>query len=110
MRHEVKLSAKAWEDLSALLEYLDDQSPTTAIRYAGEIPAALGRLEIFPESGRLVPEFLDEGIRRWREILFEHQRILYRVEESVVLVIRIVDGRKLLTFTLADTGDAPQSP
>jgi len=110
MRHEVKLSAKAWEDLSALLEYIDDQSPATASRYALEIPAALERLESFPESGRLVPEFLDEGIRRWREILFENQRILYRVEESAVVVVRIVDGRQLLTFTIAATGDAPPSP
>lgn len=104
MRHEVILSAKAWEDLSTLLEYLDARSPATASRYAAEIPSALERLESFPESGRFVPEFLDEGIRRWREILFENLRILYRVEESAVVVVRIVDGRQLLTYEVAMGG------
>jgi toxin ParE1/3/4 len=104
MRHEVTLSSKAWEDLSALLEYLDSQSPATASRYAKEIPTALERLENFPESGRFIPEFLDEGIRRWREILFENLRILYRVEETAVVVVRIVDGRQLLTYEVAMEG------
>jgi len=102
MRHEVSLSAKAWEDLDALLEYLDARSPATASRYAREIPSALERLEAFPESGRFVPEFLDEGIRRWREILFENLRILYRLDGSSVVVVRIVDGRQLLTWETAE--------
>ncbi len=101
MRREVILSPKAWEDLDAILEYLDSRSPATATRYAAEIPDALERLERFAESGRFVPEFLDEGIRRWREILFEHLRILYRLEGPKVVVVRIVDGRQLLTYEVA---------
>ncbi len=101
MRREVILSAKAWEDLEALLGYLEMQSPATAIRYAREIPLALESLETFPESGRFIPELLDEGIRRWREILFEHQRILYRIQEANVVVVRIVDARQLLTYEVA---------
>jgi plasmid stabilization system protein ParE len=97
----VILSAKAWEDLSALLEYLDARSPATASRYAEEIPAALERLASFPESGRFIPEFLDEGIRRWREIVFENLRLLYRAEDSTVVVVRIVDARQLLTYDVA---------
>lgn len=98
---EVVLSAKAWEDLDALLEYIESRSPATARRYAKEIPEALERLEKFPEMGRFVPEFLDEGLRRWREILFEHLRILYRVEAKRVVVVRIVDDRQLLTWQVA---------
>ena len=101
MRHEVILSPKAWEDLDALLESLQSRSPATAARYAKELPEALERLEKFPESGRFIPEFLDEGIRRWRELLFEHQRLLYRVDGATVVVIRIVDDRQLLTYEIA---------
>lgn len=101
MRREVVLSSKAWEDLDALLEYLESRSPTTAARYAKEFPEALERLEQFPESGRFIPEFLDEGIRRWRELLFEHQRILYRVEATKVVIVRIVDDRQLLTWQVS---------
>lgn len=101
MPREVVLSANAWEDLDALLEYLESRAPATAARYAKEIPEALERLEKFPESGRIVPEFLDEGIRRWRELLFERQRILYRLEATRVVVVRIVDDRQLLTYEVA---------
>lgn len=98
MPRDVVLSPKAWEDLDALLEYLESRSPATAARYAKEIPDALERLGKFPESGRIVPEFLDEGIRRWRELLFEHQRILHRLEATRVVIVRIVDDRQLLTW------------
>lgn len=101
MAAEIVLSPKAWEDLEALLEYLESRTPAAADRYAREIPKAIGRLEKFPESGRIVPEFLDEGIRRWREILFEHLRIIYRLEGRRIVVVRIVDGRMLLTFQVA---------
>jgi toxin ParE1/3/4 len=94
---EVVLSPKAWEDLESLLEYLEARSPATAERYAREIPERLAQLETFPESGRFVPELLREDSRRWRELLFEHLRILYRVDGSRVTVVRMVDDRRLLT-------------
>ena len=96
MTVEVVLSPKAWEDLEALIEYLESRSPAVAARYAKEIPERLARLQEFPESGRLVPEFLPDGSRRWREILFEHLRFLYRNEPGRVTVVRIVDDRRLL--------------
>ncbi|MBK9575616.1 MAG: type II toxin-antitoxin system RelE/ParE family toxin [Fibrobacterota bacterium] len=100
MPHRVVFSPKAWEDLSAILEYLQTQSPAAASRFAREIPVALERLESFPESGRIIPEFLDEGIRRWREILFENLRILYRIDGSEIVVVRVVDARMLLNFQI----------
>ncbi len=100
MPHRVVVSPKAWEDLSAMLEYLQTQSPAAASRFAREIPVALERLESFPESGRIIPEFLDEGIRRWREILFENLRILYRIDGSEIVVVRVVDARMLLNFQI----------
>lgn len=96
MAVEVVLSPKAWEDLEAILEYLHVRSPATAQRYAREIPQRLAQLEEFPESGRFVPELIQQGSRRWRELLYEHLRILYRVDTKAVTVIRIVDDRSLL--------------
>ncbi len=96
MTVEVVLSPKAWEDLEAILEYLHSRSPVTARRYAQEIPERLAQLEEFPESGRFVPELIQQGSRRWRELPYEHLRILYRAEGNIVTVIRIVDDRMLL--------------
>lgn len=72
------------------------RSPATAQRFAREIPLRLAQLEDFPESGRFVPELIQQGSRRWRELLYEHLRILFRADPRVVTVIRIVDDRSLL--------------
>lgn len=96
MPAEVVLTPKAWEDLEALLSWLEARSPATAERYAREIPEHLEQLEAFPESGRFVPELLHEGSRRFRELLYEHQRILYRIDGARVTVLRLVDDRRLL--------------
>lgn len=43
-----------------------------------------------------MPELIQQGSRRWRELLYEHLRILYRVDGYLVTVIRIADDRMLL--------------
>lgn len=92
---------KAWEDLEALLSWLEARSPATAERYAAEIPQRLEQLEEFPESGRFVPELLHEGSRRFRELLYEHQRLVYRIDGSRVTTLRVVDGRRLLPLEMS---------
>lgn len=101
MPAEVILTPKAWEDLEALLSWLEDRSPATAERHALEIPQRLEQLEEFPESGRFVPELLHEGSRRFRELLYEHQRLVYRIDGPRVTVLRVVDGRRLLPLDVS---------
>lgn len=51
------------------------------------------RLAVFPNSGRIVPELNDPGIR---EILFGNYRIVHRVTGDLVEILTVYHGARLL--------------
>ena len=48
---------------------------------------------VFPESGRIVPEY---NLRNIREIINQNYRIVYRVKSEIVEIVTIVHGARLL--------------
>jgi len=48
---------------------------------------------VFPEIGRIVPEYADP---KMREIIYRNYRIVYRIEERIVEIITVFHGSKLL--------------
>ena len=55
--------------------------------------AAVKRLEVFPRSGRIVPEIGQEDIR---EIIFGSYRIVYVVGEEEVDILTVFHAARLL--------------
>jgi len=51
-------------------------------------------LALFPESGRIVPEY---GRGDLRELLFQDYRIVNRVKENEVQIAAVVHGARLLS-------------
>jgi plasmid stabilization system protein ParE len=49
---------------------------------------------MFPESGRVMPEF---PMLRYREIIVASYRILYRIEVDTVWIAAVVHGRRQLS-------------
>ena len=60
---------------------------------AERLVAAVGRLERFPQSGRVVPEVGDETLR---EVIYENYRLVYRVHADSVEVVTVYHGARLL--------------
>ncbi len=58
-----------------------------------DVLAAVGRLANFPNSGRVVPEIKDPGIR---EILLGSYRIVYRVKGDLLELLTVYHGARLL--------------
>jgi plasmid stabilization system protein ParE len=54
--------------------------------------AAVERLEAFPESGRVVPERNDEGIR---EVIVRPYRIVYRLRPGVAEIVTVFRASRL---------------
>ncbi len=98
MKTGIELSRTALIDLEAVVEYYFARNRSTAGRYYREIMARIRELKRFPEIGRIVPEFEEEFYDKYRERIYEHFRIIYRVENARVFVLRIVDGRRLVSF------------
>jgi len=52
---------------------------------------ATRRLEMFPESGRIIPEVEDKMLR---EIIVQGYRVMYRLEPDRVLILAIMHGSR----------------
>jgi len=84
---------EAVEDVEAIKAYVARDSVRYAALLAERIVAAVGRLESFPESGRVVPEVGDDALR---EIIHGAYRIVYRIQAESVQVVTVHHAARLL--------------
>ena len=83
---EVIWTQAALGDLNEIAEYIDVSNPTAARKLVANVMSALERLELFPESGRLVYELDDLGCR---EVLVNPCRVIYKVSDAQVYVLHV---------------------
>ena len=90
----ITFTASAVNDLDDIRSwYADQQVSAVGDKLLREIVSQVERLGAFPESGRVVPEF---GIANLREIICSPFRIIYRLDESKVRVVRVWQSESLL--------------
>ena len=86
-RTRISFAASAVADLEAIRTwYAEQQVPEVGERLLREVVAHVERLADLPESGRVVPEF---DFVRLREIIHPPFRIVYRLGEGRVRVVRV---------------------
>lgn len=96
MAYKSILSHAAFIDLEKIIDYYHARNPETAKKYYTGILDRIRNLVDFPKQGRIVPEFEDLYLDTYRELIYENYRILYRIEDTTIIVVRIVDSRRLL--------------
>ena len=84
----------AEKDLKNIIEYIADDSPINALKVFKKIKEKASSLYSFPDRGRLVPELKDQGILQYRELIHSPWRIIYRISESTVYVLSVLDARR----------------
>jgi toxin ParE1/3/4 len=93
-RRRVSFAPSALTNLEEIRSwYADQQVPEVGERLVREIVDAVLRLADFPESGRMVPEL---GLAQLREIIHSPFRIVYRLDEERVRVVRVWRSERLL--------------
>jgi plasmid stabilization system protein ParE len=92
---EVKIvwSEEALKDIEEIISFISKDSELYAVNFASKIIIAVETLKVFPEIGRIVPEYGDPKIR---EIIYRNNRIVYQIEERAVEIITVSHGSKLL--------------
>jgi toxin ParE1/3/4 len=90
---ELRWTPQAADDLEAITHFIAADSPPYARLFAMDVIASVERLQLFPKSGRMVPELHDPRVR---EILLGNYRIVYRAGEEAVEVLTIWHGARLL--------------
>jgi plasmid stabilization system protein ParE len=93
-KRKISFATSAVSDLEdALAWYRTREVPEVGERLVREVVAAVERLAAFPESGRVVPEF---GAPHLREIIHPPFRIVYRLDQDRVRIVRIWRSERLL--------------
>lgn len=86
-------SRVARDDLKAIVSYIRGDSPAYAKSFALRLRHRVTQLETFPDSGRQVPE---DSTHTYRELIFGDYRIVYRHDESAVIIVTIIHGARIL--------------
>lgn len=90
----ISFAASAVGDLEEIRQWFADQQvPEVGVKMIAEVLRRVERLVVFPNSGRIVPEFATPSLR---EIIFPPFRIVYRLENDQIRVVRVWRSERLL--------------
>jgi toxin ParE1/3/4 len=90
---EVTWTQQASNDLEAIANFVGLDSVHYASLFVVDIFDAVERLEVSPNSGRMVPETDHPSIR---EIILGNYRIIYRAQYATVEILTIYHSARLL--------------
>jgi len=86
-------SPLALERATEIVEYIAQDNISAAKKWINTVFEKVGQLELFPNSGRIVPEIEHE---KFRELLYVNYRIIYQVAEKQVNILTIRHGKQVL--------------
>ena len=94
-RFRVNLSQQAQNDLEQIFYYIADDNINNATNFILQLEKKIYSLENFPQRHPLIPEneFFDTN---YRHLIFKKYRVVYRIAEKSVFILRIFHGAKLL--------------
>jgi plasmid stabilization system protein ParE len=75
---QIRWTPQASKDLEAIHEYISRDSPVYARAAVARLLAAIDQLEVYPKSGRVVPELANPAIR---ELIRGAYRLVYRLRD-----------------------------
>jgi plasmid stabilization system protein ParE len=88
----IEWTARALADLDDAFAYLDDRNPEAAQRFFREMFRAVRALATHPEMGPVVFDLEPAGV--YRQLIRGYHRVFYRIEDEVVIVLRVWDSRR----------------
>ena len=91
------MSQQAQNDLEQIFYYIADDSINNAEKFVLQLEKKVYSLDIFPDRHPLIPENEFFGTD-YRHLIYKKYRIIYRIVEKSVFILRIFHGAKLLTL------------
>jgi toxin ParE1/3/4 len=88
----VRFTPSARAQFLAALAYIRQENPTAARQFRRRAERVLRRLQRFPNSGRVIPEFPELP---YREVIVAPYRFFYRRETETVWVVGVWHGAQL---------------
>lgn len=88
----VRFTPSARVQLLGAVVYIRRDNSVAADAFLRRVRKALSRLQKFPRSGRLLPEFPDLP---FREVIVSPYRVFYRVKGTTIWVVAVWHGAQL---------------
>jgi len=89
---KVRFTMAARKEFLAALAYIREDNPLAARRFQEQAKIVLSRLEQFPESGRIIPEFTE---LTYREVIIPPYRFFYRLDKENIWIVAVWHGAQL---------------
>ncbi len=87
----IQWTEPAIESLQAIKDFISLDSRYYGQIFVERIIQQVEKLKLFPEIGRIVPEYKQENIR---EIIFGNYRIVYHFYENSIVVLNIIHASR----------------
>lgn len=82
----------AVNSLVEIRDYIAQNNPLNAERFVSSLVKATDlQLDIFPHSGRKIPELNNPN---YRELLFKSYRVMYRIEGDTIYIVSVQNSRQ----------------
>jgi len=102
MKYKVAWAEIAQNDLKQIIDYIAIDSPGNASRILQKIKQKVSDLYTMPDRGRIVPELKAQGIYTYRELVVAPWRVIYRISDTTVFVLSVIDSRRNVEDILLD--------
>lgn len=89
---KVRFTPSARAQFLSALTYIRQDNPQAALHFRERVEKVLRRLEEFPESGRILPEFPELP---YREVIISPYRFFYRVKGEIVWIVAVWHGAQI---------------
>jgi toxin ParE1/3/4 len=89
---KIRFTPAARTQFLTALAYIRQDNPEVAVRLRQRAETVLQRLEEFPDSGRVLPEFPELP---YREVVISPYRFFYRVKGEIIWVVAVWHGAQL---------------
>ncbi|MBU1096409.1 MAG: plasmid stabilization protein [Ignavibacteriae bacterium HGW-Ignavibacteriae-2] len=103
MKYKVLIDPQAKQDLKDIFIYVSiNDSISSANKLLDVLEKTCYKLEAFPERGHIPIEVRPTGIKKYLEIHYKPYRIIYEIENNLIYIHSILDGRRNIQEILSD--------
>jgi len=93
-KYKIQITKSAQNDIEEIWQYITLDNVKTASKFIAKIEQKIFSPESFPERNPLIPE--SEILKiEYRQLLYQNYRIIYRIYDNIVYIMRIIHDYRL---------------
>ena len=90
---KVQWTDLAFRRLEDIYSYIENDSPSSAAKWAEKLLKKIEGIKDFPKAGRAVPELESVSLR---EIIYGNYRVVYKIKDGVAYILTIRHFKQIL--------------